>query len=84
MVCTRVTVDGIPPIICGPRPRRKPCRTPNCGHPGSFLCYWKVAEGKTCDAPICTYCATEVATDKHLCTQHLADYRKWKSRRGQP
>jgi hypothetical protein len=79
MPCTRMNVGGIAAIVCTRAQRKKRC---GCGGQASLLCDWKVSPTKTCDAPICTACAEEVATDKHLCRAHQAAYAAWKTKRG--
>ena len=53
-----------------------------CGRAAQFLCDWKVPSRKsgTCDAPICTYHAKQVAPGKHLCPLHQKHYDDWKKR----
>jgi hypothetical protein len=38
----------------------------------SFLCDWKLEDGRTCDAPLCPDHAHEMGPDKHLCGMHFA------------
>lgn len=64
-------------IICssGPKPR---C---GCGRLAPLQCDWKVpgnASG-TCDAPICTNCATSPAPGKDLCRTNAQAWREWKA-----
>jgi hypothetical protein len=77
MACQIVKADGITAIVCAPRPRPRRC---GCRAPATLLCDWKVGK-RTCDKPICTACAEEVAPDKHLCPEHQAGYREWLDRR---
>jgi hypothetical protein len=69
------------------RPAPAPCiaRIPNgslvvgstmrCCAISSLLCDWELADGKTCDAPLCTEHAHEIGHDRHLCPIHLAQHR---------
>lgn len=82
MVCQRVDIGGITAIVCGPRPRAKRCRAEGCQRAGQLLCDWKTGPGKTCDMPICSGHAQDVAPDKHLCPTHQADYRAWLNEKG--
>lgn len=52
-------------IICT---RRKRCKY--CGAPAPKLCDGDLGNGKTCDAPLCTRCATHVAPDHDYCPVH--------------
>lgn len=79
MHCRTVRVGGSTMIVCGERPKPKPCA---CGQPSRFLCDWKLGDGKTCDAPLCADsnigpgCANQVGRDKHLCPEHRVAWRK--------
>ena len=61
-------------IVKHAKPRAKKCR--GCGAPAPLLCDWKIAPGKTCDAPVCEECALEVGPEKHLCPAHR---RAWEA-----
>ena len=75
MACALVKLpDRLTAIVCR---SRRPQRRCACKRPATLLCDWKVGHGKTCDRPICTSCAQEVAADKHLCPEHQAAYRQW-------
>jgi hypothetical protein len=50
------------------RARRKQCST--CGAPADKLCDYVIAEGKTCDAPICGKCALHREPDCDYCKEH--------------
>ena len=65
-------------IVCGGRRRVKRCH--HCPQRAPFLCDWKVSKDKTCDTPICSTHAQEVAPEKHLCPKHQADYKAWLAR----
>lgn len=78
MPCDRVRLPGGgTAIVCSSR-KRKRCE---CGRPATLLCDWKIGDGKTCDAPICTICAEHVGPDKHLCRKHSEAYAFWRSRK---
>ena len=77
MKCSRVRLpNGVAAIVCssGKRSQLRACR---CGSVATLLCDWKVGVLHTCDAPICTRCAFEVETEKHLCAKHQDAYRHW-------
>ena len=67
-------------IVCGPRQRAPRCK---CGsrRGANLLCDWKVGEGRTCDAPLCSACTTSPAPDKDLCPEHAA---QWRARSSKP
>ncbi len=78
MPCQSVTLsDGSRAIVCGSAARRQRCA---CGNWATLLCDWTgPAKGPTCDAPICTRCATAPAVGKDLCRTHAAAYREWQA-----
>lgn len=79
MPCTPFKLpNGATGIFCH-RSRTKRCGW--CTQGGQFLCDWKLPGGKTCDKPICSGHAQEVAADKHLCPEHQAAYAVWKAKR---
>jgi hypothetical protein len=44
-----------------------------CGDVGTNLCDYVVgARSKTCDRPLCDYCAHEVGHNRHYCAEHYA------------
>ena len=44
-----------------------------CGDVGTNLCDYVVgARSKTCDRPLCDYCAQEVGDNLHYCAEHYA------------
>jgi hypothetical protein len=56
-------------VVCGGRRNQvPPCAT--CGRRSTKLCDFPVAKGKTCDAPICDGCATEVGMGIDHCPKH--------------
>lgn len=64
-------------FVCSRGGRRKRCAT--CGRSATALCDWKLAgkkKGKTCDAPICSTCATSPAKGKDLCPPHARLWAK--------
>jgi len=66
--------------IAGKRP--EPCRF--CRKkPSERLCDWKVAGGKTCDAPMCAECAIHVGKDKDICPAHREAYERWAAQQPQ-
>ena len=71
--------DGDSFLVCGLRAFKKFCA---CGRHADFLCDWKVPARKsgTCDAPICSHHAKQVAPGKHLCPLHQKHYEDWKAR----
>ncbi len=77
MHCTRVRLPGgFFAFLCGTDTGRiQACRWCETGAP--FLCDWKVAPGRTCDAPICGDHAFEAGPEKHLCPEHRESYRLW-------
>lgn len=58
--CARVpsTEGGKPEVRC-------------CGI-STYLCDWKLPDGTTCDAPLCTDHAHAIGPDRHLCPIHRA------------
>lgn len=78
MTCERVPMPGGGvAIVCGPRRRRRKCRT--CGRPADLECDWKVPRKKsgTCDAPICSTCTTSPAPGKDVCPKHKPALEAW-------
>ncbi len=72
MKCDRIALgDGTVAIVCTAGGRRLRC---GCGNVSTLLCDWKTPTAKnpkkTCDAPLCPGCATEVGPEKHLCARH--------------
>jgi hypothetical protein len=75
MVCrhfTGTTSDGKPfqVVVCSRRERTKHCK---CGRAATLLCDHKLLgskTGKTCDAPLCPRCATNIGPDRDLCPVH--------------
>jgi hypothetical protein len=72
MVCSVVKLpNGASAIVCGPRPRSKPCSHPGCGvRHASKLCDWPIGGGKTCDKPLCEAHAVHVGPDTDYCRGH--------------
>lgn len=79
MICERVTLpNGAAAIVCSSRKRQR-CA---CGRPATLLCDWKVpGKSGTCDAPICTACATSPAPGKDLCAVHARTFAEWRAAR---
>lgn len=80
MVCTRVQIGGVTAIVCTSRPRFKVCAC-GSGKRATLLCDWKVTGKKsgTCDAAICSACATSPAADKDLCPSHARAWVVWRT-----
>lgn len=58
-------------IVCGPARRAKKC--PFCHkNPATKLCDFEGEPGNTCDAPMCSNCATPIGKDRDLCPMHKA------------
>lgn len=62
--------DGMYVILCGPRRTPKNCLV--CKRPSSRLCDFRLASGKTCDAPLCSSCTVRVGADVDHCPSHPA------------
>lgn len=79
MKCWTVKIPGGPTaIVCGSKPRTKPCykQSDGCSGRGEFLCDYPVAEGKTCDRPCCRAHAKRIGEDRDHCVEHaLLDAR---------
>jgi len=77
MTCHHVNLGGTAAIVCTPTRRCK------CGRRATLECDWKVPGRKsgTCDARICSSCATSPAPDKDLCPTHAAEFEQWKAAR---
>jgi hypothetical protein len=60
--------SGINIFVCG-RSRRQTCKFCHQGYV-SKLCDFPVAKGKTCDAGMCTKCATSIAHEVDYCPTH--------------
>ncbi len=60
--------DFGPIVVCGPKPRRRRCSA--CRELGDLLCDFPVADGKTCDKPLCRRCAVSVGPDLDHCPGH--------------
>jgi hypothetical protein len=56
------------------------CRT--CGDVSDVLCDFPVADGKTCDAPLCERCTPESAPDVHYCPGHRAEFEAFRDAGG--
>ncbi len=80
MACQHVSLpDGGSAIVCTSRQRQR-CA---CGRLATLLCDWKVPAKRsgTCDAPVCTSCATSPAPDKDLCVKHAGEFDRWQADR---
>jgi hypothetical protein len=70
MTCDTVKLpNGVIAIVCS-RGRRQNCSMPRCTRPGTLLCDYPVAEGRTCDRRMCKTHAAKIAANKHYCPQH--------------
>ena len=75
MTCEHVTLsNGVGAIVCSSHRRQRSA----CGRRATQLCDWMVPTRRsgTCNAPICTDCATSPAPDKNLCRKHAAAWRE--------
>jgi hypothetical protein len=71
MVCHHVHLPGgATAIVCGPKQN---ARCSRCRAPGILLCDFPVADGKTCDKPMCPKHAVEVGPDRHYCPECMGD-----------
>lgn len=39
----------------------------------TFLCDFRLPDGKTCDAPLCEVHVQQIGTDRHLCPRHARE-----------
>lgn len=79
-MCEIVKLGETTAIICGGRHAKKKCRW--CGSPADLLCDFPLAEGKTCDAPMCEDHATGKAANVDYCPNHREHsyYRRYDDR----
>lgn len=77
MACRRVPIPGGFAIVCGPKPRPKPCVV--CRGPSERLCDGPRSNGRTCDAALCRACAVSEGEEDY-CTD-CAEKRVPKERR---
>jgi hypothetical protein len=68
MVCEVVEFDGFRAILCG-RSRRQRCKFCGSGY-ADKLCDFPTGNGRTCDASMCSRCATNIAHEIDYCPQH--------------
>lgn len=54
MTCEIKKGPGFTTITCGGRPRRKQCSEFGCWRYEDKLCDFRLANGKTCDRPLCS------------------------------
>lgn len=82
MACDFVPLPGGGQAIVCSGHKRARC---SCGAPATLECDWKVPRRRsgTCDAPICSICATSPAPDKDLCPDHGRAYADWVLTRNQ-
>jgi hypothetical protein len=62
-----VSEGGRSVFLCGSGPVAPTCP---CGHLSDLLCDWPMGDGKTCDLPLCSDCATSIGEDRDLCSVH--------------
>lgn len=83
MPCLVVDLPGGGHAIVKVAPtRKKKCSV--CGQPSDKLCDFPLQEGstsRTCDLPLCKYCATHIAPDSDYCPAHTAEGRRLHERR---
>jgi hypothetical protein len=72
-MCDRIrTAFDVVAIVCGRRNcARKHCRV--CGEHASRLCDAAIADGDTCDAPLCVRHANTIGRNRHLCPRHAVE-----------
>ena len=58
------------------------CADHRCAWAAEYLCDYPVGNGKTCDRPLCSDHAYEVAPDIHYCAQHYSEFEKFKQAGG--
>lgn len=76
MICNNYTTPGGVSFIACSSGTRKRCK---CGEPADILCDEPLRggkRGKTCSAPCCRSCATNIGKDKDLCPPHAREREK--------
>lgn len=58
------------------------CAAEKCAAVSGFLCDFPVAEGRTCDLPLCDSHAYEVAPEIHYCPGHLTLWQAFRDSGG--
>ena len=53
------------------------CADHRCSWVSAFLCDYPVGDGKTCDRPLCSDHAYEVAPEIHYCDSHHATWKEF-------
>lgn len=61
-----------PPAACA-APFELNGKVVRCCAMSSYLCDFELANGKTCDAPICDEHARQIGPDRHLCPTHASE-----------
>ena len=80
MPCYSKYTEGGNMFMCG---RLGPhCNASGCNWVSEYLCDYPVGEGKTCDRPLCTEHAYEVAPDTHYCAAHYNQWADFKNNGG--
>jgi hypothetical protein len=70
-------------IVCGPKLKPPPkCWVSHCPKPSIAECDWPVADGKTCDRPVCGDHADQFGPNQHWCPAHSIENAKTKLRTG--
>jgi hypothetical protein len=58
------------------------CVGERCGAAGGFLCDFPVADGRTCDRPLCERHAHLIGPDLHYCAAHMVMWRDFRDSGG--
>ena len=75
MTCSSIKVNGASVIVCHKGPPLQQCCAKGCEEIAAFECDWKIAGGRTCDAPMCEAHRFNVSKNKDLCYDH---HEAWK------
>lgn len=77
MTCETFNAGGVTVIACSRGDRGKRCSAPGCANKAPFLCDFALANGKTCDRPICRAHATRPDPSKDIdyCGPHARGAR---------
>lgn len=66
-------------VMCSRGPKK---RCVYCGKPMTKLCDYPLEDGKTCDVPMCSACATHIGDDLDVCRKHSDGHAVEKTLRG--
>lgn len=71
MTCQLIRTPTGMIVVCarGRRPHQV-CSVPGCGRDARRLCDERLANGQTCDKPLCTSHAVSIGPDQDLCPPH--------------